>query len=284
MQTDLFMGDASCIVHPVSCFKKGCEMRLEGKTAIITGGGYGIGKAIATAFAREGADVALAARSVGRMEETAEEIRGLGRRALVCSTDVMVDDQVKAMVEATLSEFEKVDILVNNSGIDGPTCPVVEMDPKEWRETLDVNLTGAFLCSREVLKHMIPRKSGNIINIGSVAGRMAYSFRTPYAASKWGMIGFSHSMAMEVGEHNIRVNVLMPGATEGERLERVFENRAKVTGSTYDEVKKFFVEQFAMRRTVKPEEVASAVVFLASDESSGMTGQAFNVCGGMHMH
>ena len=113
---------------------------------------------------------------------------------------------------------------------------------------------------------------------------MAYSFRTPYAASKWGMIGFSHSMAMEVGEHNIRVNVLMPGATEGERLERVFTNRAKVLGVSRDEVEKMFVDQFALRRTVKPEEVASAVVYLASDDSSGMTGQAFNVCGGMHMH
>lgn len=258
-------------------------MKLEGKVAIVTGGGYGIGKAIAIAFAREGADVVLAARSVSKMEETAAQIRGISRKALVCLTDVAVYEQIKQMVEAAVKEFGRVDILVNNSGIDGPTSPVVDLDPEQWREVLEVNLTGAFLCSKEVLKHMIPRKSGNIVNIGSIAGRMAYSFRTPYASSKWGMIGFSHSLALEVGEHNIRVNVLMPGATEGERLERVINNRAQATGSTYDEVKKSFTDQIALQRTVKPEEVASAVVFLASDESSGMTGQAFNVCGGMIM-
>lgn len=258
-------------------------MKLEGKVGIVTGAGYGIGKYIALAFAREGADVVLAARSASKMEEVAAEIRRLGRKSLVCSCDVTVHQQIRKMVDATLKQFGKVDILVNNSGIDGPTTAVVNLDPEQWRQTLDVNLTGAFLCSQEVLKHMIPRKSGNIVNIGSIAGRMAYSFRTPYAASKWGMIGFSHSMALEVGEHNIRVNVLMPGATEGERMDRVIANRARATGSTYDEVKKFFTDQIALHRAVTPEEVASAVVFLVSDESSGMTGQAFSVCGGMIM-
>ncbi len=258
-------------------------MKLEGKVGIVTGGGYGIGKAIALAFAQEGADVVLAARSVEKMEEVASEIRGMGRKALVCATDVTNHGQIKGMVEATVKEFGKVDVLINNSGIDGPTSAVVELDPDDWRETLDVNLTGAFLCSQEVLKHMIPARSGSIVNIGSIAGRMAYSFRSPYAASKWGMIGFSHSMALEVGENNVRVNVLMPGATDGERMERVLENRAKATGSTYDEVKKFFTDQIALHRTVSPEEVSAAVVFLSSDEASGITGQAFNVCGGMIM-
>ncbi len=258
-------------------------MKLKDKVGIVTGAGYGIGKHIALAFAEQGADVVLAARSVDKMEEVAGEIRGMGRKALVCPTDVTVHQQINEMVDAAMEEFGKIDILVNNSGIDGPTAAVVELDPEGWREVLDVNLTGVFLCCKEAVKHMIPRKSGSIINIGSVAGRMAYSFRSPYAASKWGLIGFSHSMALEVGEHNVRVNVLMPGATEGERLDRVFTNRAEATGSTYDEVKGFFTDQIALKRTVRPQEVAAAVVFLASDDASGMTGQAFNVCGGMIM-
>lgn len=256
-------------------------MRLGGKTAIVTGAGYGIGKIIALSFADEGADLVLAARSVEKLEETATEVRDKGRRALVCITDVTDHVQIKGMVKATMEEFGKIDILVNNSGIDGPTTPVVDTDPDQWREVLDVNLTGAFLCSREVLPHMISRKNGSIINIGSIAGIIAYSFRTPYAASKWGLIGFNHGMALEVGEHNIRVNVLMPGATEGERMDRVIENRARATGTTYDELKTAFTSQMALRRAVTPQEVSSTVVFLASDDASGITGQSFSVCGGL---
>jgi len=209
-------------------------LRLIGKKALVTGGGFGIGKAISLAFAREGADVAIASRNRANLKETTREIESLGRRGLAITTDIAYEDQIEEMVQATLQDFGQIDVLVNNSGIAGAVRDVAEVDLKDWERVMAVNLTGAMLCSREVLKHMIPRREGNIINISSMAGRRGVPQRSPYVVSKWGMHGLTHTLAIEVGPHNIRVNCICPGATEGERIERVMQRVSESTGEPYE--------------------------------------------------
>ena len=255
-------------------------MRLSNQTAIVTGGGHGIGKAIALALAREGANVLVCGRHEETLKQTAAEIESLGRRALAIVTDVSQEAEVEAMHQSALREFGAANILVNNAGIVGPTAPITSVTRKDWDETIAVNLTGAFLCSRAVLPAMIERRSGKIINIASVAGRMAYALRAPYAASKWGMIGLSRTLAQEVGQHNIQVNAILPGPTAGERMQAVIDKRARELGQSSEEVEKLYVEGTALKRMVDPEHVAAMVVFLASTDSDSITGQAIDVTAG----
>jgi len=255
-------------------------MRLEDKVAVITGGGIGIGRYMALAFAREGAHLVLAGRTPGPLEDAAREIESLGRRALAVPTDVAFENQVKALIGRAIAEFGRIDVLVNNAGIEGPTAYLVDLELPDWQRVLDVNLTGMMLCTRETLKHMLPRRSGSIINVSSAAGKRGFPLRAPYAASKWGVIGFTATVAQEVGPQGIRCNCICPGATEGDRLERVLRARAPEFGLTYEEIVVRSVAGSPLRRMVKPQEVADIAVFLASQESSAMTGQALNVTAG----
>jgi NAD(P)-dependent dehydrogenase (short-subunit alcohol dehydrogenase family) len=257
--------------------------RFTGRWVIVTGAGYGIGRAIATAFAAEGAHVALAARSTAKLEESAALLRAHGGEALVVPADVRREEDVARLVRDVHAHAGRIDVLVSNSGITGPTGHVHDTALADWNDTLATNLTGAFLCARAVAPHMIAARGGAIVHIGSVAGRMAYPLRAPYAASKWGLIGFSHSLAAELGPHGIRVNVVQPGSTAGERMERVIATRAAAQGTTPDQARQFFTRDVPLGRMVGPEEVARAVLFLASDEASGITGQVLNVCGGFQM-
>lgn len=260
-------------------------MHLEGRVAIVTGGGYGIGKAIALAFAREGADVVVAARTESALKKVAQEIESLGRKSLAIVTDLLQPDAPAAIVEKTLKKFGKIDILVNNSGAEGPIKPVAEMDLKGWNDLLSVNLTGAMLCSRYVLeKSMIPRQSGVIINISSAAGRRGLPTRSAYSSSKFALIGFTQSLASEVGRYSIRVNAIAPGAVEGERIERVFNISAKNMGVTYEQVVANSNSRAALGRMVKPEEVGALAVFLASEQSSAITGQTINIDAGANFN
>jgi NAD(P)-dependent dehydrogenase (short-subunit alcohol dehydrogenase family) len=255
-------------------------MKLSDQTAIVTGGGHGIGKAIALALAREGASVLVCGRHEDTLKQTAAEIESLGRRALAIVTDVSREDEVEAMHQSALREFGVVNILVNNAGIVGPTAPITNVTKRDWDETIAVNLTSAFLCSRAVLPAMIERRSGKIVNISSVAGRMAYALRAPYAVSKWGMIGLSRTLAQEVGQYNIQVNAILPGPTAGERMQAVIDKRARELGQSSAEVEKLYVEGTALKRMVDPEHVAAMVVFLASSDSDSITGQAIDVTAG----
>ena len=254
--------------------------RLQGKKALVTGGGVGIGESIALAFAREGADVAIASRNTANLERVAAKIREMGRTALAITADIAEEDEVKVMVEKTMSEFGRIDVLVNNSGIPGQFLDVSEMDLEDWTRVLAVNITGTMLCSREALKDMRARKSGNIINISSMAGKRVTPKRSSYVSSKFAMHGFTLTLAQEVGPDNIRVNCICPGATEGDRIERVINAFVESSGRSYEEVRKRLESRASLRRMVTPEEVAECAVFFASEESSGMTGQIVDVSAG----
>jgi NAD(P)-dependent dehydrogenase (short-subunit alcohol dehydrogenase family) len=259
-------------------------VQLEGKVAVITGGGKGIGKAIALAFAGEGADVVIAARTEADLKKTAAEIEKTGRKCLAIATDLAVPEQVRAMVDRALETFGRVDVLVNNSGTGGPVASVADMDLEGWNQTLAVNLTGAMLCAEYILKDdMIGRKSGSIINISSVSGRFGHANRSPYSVSKWGLIGLTQTLALEVGTYGIRVNCIAPGPVEGERLEWALRGVSRNLGVSYEEVVEKEIARTALGRMVKPEEVAALAVFLASEKSAGITGQTINCSAGLRM-
>ena len=258
-------------------------MRFQDATVIVTGGGYGIGRAIALAFGREGANVVLAARSREKLEAVAGELRALGTRPIVAGLSVTDEDAVGAMVRDAHARTGRLDVLVNNAGIAGPTQPARDISAPEWRETLEVNLTGAFLCAKHAAAVMMAQRRGAIVNIASVAARIGYALRTPYAASKWGMLGLSHSLAAELGPHGIRVNAVLPGPTSGERMDRVVAARARAEGSSLEDAEQWYVRELPLRRMVTGDEVAAAVLYLASDDAGGITGQALNVDAGFRM-
>jgi NAD(P)-dependent dehydrogenase (short-subunit alcohol dehydrogenase family) len=258
-------------------------LRLKDKVAIVTGGGKGIGRAISLAFAAEGAIVVMAARDLSRMEDTAKEIQSNGGKADAIVTDIRYEDQVKKMVASTLDKFEQVDVLVNNSGIAGPTVNLADIDLNDWNDVMAINLTGPLICAREVLKPMIATRKGNIINISSEGGRSGYPMRGPYSVSKRGLIALTETLAIEAGEYGIRVNCISPGRVSGERVEHVVRAKAESLGLTNEEVMASITFDCSLKRLVEPSEVAAAAVFLASDESSAITGHTLVVSCGKHM-
>lgn len=258
-------------------------MKLEGKVAIVTGGGGGIGRAIALRFIREGAPILVAGPTKEKIEAVEKEIRGGGGRALAVLTDVADESSVERMVSATLDEFGQIDVLINNAGIAGPTALVPDISREQWDHTFAVNLTGAFLCAKHALPHMIARRSGCIINITSIAGLQAYAFRSPYCASKWGMIGLTQTLAEECGRHDITVNAIAPGPVSGPRIERVIRNRAEQMKLSYEETALQYVEPTALKRMVEEEDIAAMAVFLASEEGRNITGETLNISAGYRL-
>jgi NAD(P)-dependent dehydrogenase (short-subunit alcohol dehydrogenase family) len=261
-------------------------MRLKDRVAIVTGGGDGIGEAIALTFASEGAPVVVAARTLSRLEEVTEEIKSKGGKATAIKTDISDEKQVQQMVAQTLNEYGKIDILVNNSAAPaGADDLVVDTVLDNWNTVITVNLTGTMLCSREVLKSMIPRKSGTIINISSVAGISGVPRRGAYSSSKWGIIGFTKSLSTEVGEYNIRVNSISPAATNSQRFENIMRRKADELGITYEEVLNKILAHYSMKRIIDRYEIARVALCLASDDFSAVTGQNIVVdCGFRMLH
>lgn len=259
-------------------------MLLQDKVAVITGAGRGIGRAIAQAYAREGAHLVLAARDVAALEETRALVAEHKRDVLVVELDLREEESVRAMAEQALVHFGHVDILVNNSGIAGPTAPLWEIAPHEWRETLDVDLTGPYLCCHALLPSMLARRSGNILMIGSITGKRPLFARTPYAAAKLGLVGLVRTLAWELGPHNIRVNLISPGPVEGERIVRVIQNMASIQGISQEEAQRLFLRDTPLARMIPPEDIANAALFLASDLSGSTTGEDLNVSAGITMY
>jgi NAD(P)-dependent dehydrogenase (short-subunit alcohol dehydrogenase family) len=167
--------------------------------------------------------------------------------------------------------------LVNNAGISGPTAPVQDVDPDQWEQVLKVDLTGTFVVTKNAIPHLIRSGNGVIINMSSAAGRFGYPNRSPYSTVKWGLIGFTKTLSMELGEHNIRANAILPGAVDGERIQRVFEGRAKATGRSLDQIKAIAMENQSIKRLVDPDDIAALAVFLASDAAKSISGQTLPI-------
>jgi NAD(P)-dependent dehydrogenase (short-subunit alcohol dehydrogenase family) len=254
-------------------------MRLRDRVALVTGGGRGIGRAIALAFAREGAHVALAARTSSQVESVAAEARALGRKALAVSCDVADRAQVDLAVRATAEALGPVQILVNNAGI-AASAKAIETDDALWERHLRVNLTGAFYASRAVLPAMLAARWGRIINIASTAARQGFPYVVAYVASKHGLLGLTRALAAELAAAGVTVNAVCPGFADTELTRESARRIQQKTGRSYEEALQSLAAFSPQRRLVEPDEVAALAVLLASDDARGITGQAWNLDGG----
>jgi len=250
----------------------------------VTGAGTGIGREISLRLAADGADVVLTGRSAGPMEEVAAEVRAVGGRASVVRMDLREPASIEAAAKAVQEEFGRVDVLVNNSGVGGPSAPLWEIDPEEWEDTFRVNVTGTFLVCRAFLPGMVERRSGSVVVIGSMTGKRPLVNRTPYAASKTALIGLVRTLAFELGPHGIRVNLVSPGPVEGKRIQWVLEQQAKARGITFEQARDDFTSASPLKRLVPPGDVADAVAYLASPRSASITGDDINVSAGLVMY
>lgn len=249
---------------------------LDGKVAIITGGGTGIGAACADMFAEHGAHVVVTGRSLETLNEVASRTGGT---AIQC--DVSKFEEVEQLFIKAKSIKGHIDVLVNNAGIPGPVSPIAEVDVREWQKCAEINLFGAMYCMREAARIMCEQKSGSIINMSSLMGIEGYPMRSAYSATKFALVGMTEAVAREVGPDNVRVNALLPGAVSGENMDRILERRAKAEGRPVEEiVKENYTDPAALKRWVTPEEVAKAALFYASDASSAVTGDKMKVCCG----
>ena len=259
-------------------------MRLLNKSAIVTGAAQGLGEALARRLAVEGCDVLLADINLDKARQAADSIeRDTGRRTGAIQTNVASESDAQAMVDEAVSAFGKLDILVANAGI-VRAHDITEMPLSEWQAVMDINLTGYFLCAQAAARAMIPHKRGAIVQINSKSGKKGSFRNSAYAASKFAGIGLTQSIALDLAPHKIRVNAVCPGnLLDGTLQTSLFEQYAKTQDMTPDEVRAKYESQVPLGRGCTYEDVANAVVFLASDESSYMTGQAINVTGGQEM-
>jgi NAD(P)-dependent dehydrogenase (short-subunit alcohol dehydrogenase family) len=248
---------------------------------VVTGAGRGIGREIALAFARIGSDVVLAGRDPSTLETTATDVERHGATALVAPTDVTEPDQVDRLAVRTLDTFGRVDGLVANSGIGGPSGPLWTLAPQEWDSTFAVNVTGVFLCCKAFLPPMLERGAGAVVVMGSMTGKRPLWGRSPYAASKLALVGLVRTLALEAAPSGVRVNLISPGTVAGERIEWVFRSQAEGRGIPVERVREEFLAQIPLGRLVEPEEVADATVYLTLHAPPAITGIDLNVSAGM---
>jgi len=236
---------------------------------LVTAGAAGIGRQITGAFAANGATVFVCDIDARALGATTTELSGV--KGSLC--DVSKRQDIERMMVECVQALGGLDVLVNNAGIAGPTAPVEEMDPDEWEKVMAVDLTGTFNVTRMAIPHLKKSSAGVIINMSSVAGRFGYANRSPYCTAKWGLIGFTKTLSIELGEYGIRANAILPGAVDGPRVQRVFEARAKTSGTSLDEVKKEAMSIQSLQRMVDPKDIAALAVFLASDAAKSISGQ-----------
>lgn len=259
-------------------------MKLEKRVALITGAARGIGRAIAFELAREGARIMIADIDKEAAEKTAKEIQAkTSCQAIAAQMDVTKFDQIEAVVRQTLEHYEKIDILVNNAAANAKNW-VKDLPEKVWSKIISTNLTGTFLCSKAVLPAMIERNYGRIINIASIAGKQGEAAGSAYCSSKFGVIGFTQCLALEVAQNNILVNAVCPGPIPTELGELGIRQDAELRGQDQDEFRQWFIDRTPFKRQGTCEQVAKMVVFIASDDCDFTTGAAFNVNGGIIMH
>jgi len=264
-------------------------MKLKDKVALITGAGRGIGRSIAIAFAEEGADVILVARTQDQLEHVAEEVRSRDRLALAVACDVSLPQSVKKIKDEVQNAFDGLDILVNNAGI-SKRSKFLEYNDETWLEVIRVNLFGVFLCSKAFLPMIQQSAAGRIINMASTAGKSPVPFNTAYSASKHGVLGLTKSLASEValaGHPDVTVNAICPFFVDTDMFrgpQGYLSQISKMAGVSEKEVEEKVVGRSLQQRVLEPAEVAAMAVYLASEDGRGITGQAFNICGGRIFH
>jgi NAD(P)-dependent dehydrogenase (short-subunit alcohol dehydrogenase family) len=251
------------------------EMRMDGKRVVVTAGAQGIGLVIAKTFVEAGAQVHIC--DVNEEALTAARKSMPGVTASV--TDVSNETQVDAMFAEIKSRWNTLDAMINNAGIAGPTGKVEEVSLEDWQRTIGINLTGLFLCTRRAVPMIKAAGGGSIVNMSSVAGRLGYPLRTPYSASKFGVVGLTKTWAMELGPSKIRVNAVLPGAVQGERVDRVIAAKAEAAKVSFEEMRERFVANVSMRSMVMAQDVANQVLFVCSPAGAMISGQSLSVCG-----
>ena len=242
---------------------------------LVTAGASGIGRAFAETFSTAGARVFICdidRAALEALRSTRPEI-GTG------IADVADARQVEGLFDAASSFLGGLDVLINNAGIAGPTGRVEDISIADWDRTIAIDLSGMFYCTRLAVPLLKAAGGGSIINLSSVAGRLGFPLRTPYSAAKWAVVGFTKSLAMELGPDNIRVNAIQPGVVEGDRIERVISAKAKALGESPDEIRRSMLSKVSLRRTVSPNDIANMALFLATDAGRNISGQALSVCG-----
>ena len=259
-------------------------MLLKDKVAVVTGGGQGIGREIALAYAKQGAHLVLASRTVEKLEGVVAEIEALGQKAFAVQTDLRDPEQVDHLAAKSLDHFGRIDVLVNNSGIAGPVAPLWEVDNEGWQNTFDINVHGVFYACRAFIPSMLAQGSGSIIVIGSMTGKRPMLNRTPYTATKMALVGIVRTLAWDLGTSGVRVNLISPGAVAGPRMENSFKAQAEVKGISVDEARSHFTDASPKKILTDPADVANTAIFLGSEMSGSITGEDVNVSAGVVMY
>jgi 3-hydroxybutyrate dehydrogenase len=252
---------------------------LKGQVALVTGGGVGIGRAIAKAFVSEGAQVAICGRRLEELERTALALSKPGADVLALPCDVTQRVDVERTVNAVVQNCGRLDILVNNAGASGRTS-IQDPDDSKWHTIIQVNLTGSYLCSKLAIPHMLTQQYGRIINVSSVLGRFGVAGYLAYCTAKHGLLGFTKALALEVASQGITVNAICPTWVDTAMARQGIEETAAILGVSPEEFREMAITAVPIKRMAEAEEVASAVMYLCSKAASAMTGQALNICGG----
>jgi NAD(P)-dependent dehydrogenase (short-subunit alcohol dehydrogenase family) len=247
------------------------------RSILVTAGASGIGLEFVRAFAALGDKVFVCDINQQALDDVAKEIPGVITK--VC--DVSKRKDIEQMVAYGAKEMGDYDVLINNAGIAGPTAPVDEINPDDWEKVMQVDLNGTFNVSRLVIPYLKKSTAGVIINMSSVAGRFGYENRSPYSTAKWGIIGFTKTLSIELGKYGIRANAILPGAVDGPRIQKVLQGRADVNGTTLDQEKKNAMSIQSIKQFVDPKDIAALAVFLASDSAKMISGQMFPIDGDM---
>ena len=250
------------------------DISAKGLRVLVTAGANGIGLAIAKTFAAHGARV-----HVCDVDEKALQV--LPKEFFRTKTDVAQVPQVDGLFQEVQKSLGGLDVLVNNAGIAGPTAKVEDIKPEDWDRCIAIDLNGMFYCTRKAMPMIKAAGGGSIINLSSIAGRLAFPMRTPYSAAKWAVVGFTQSLAAEAGPDGVRVNCIQPGIVEGERVDRIIAAKAQALGVSSKDVLEKMVEGVSLKTTVTAQDIADTALFLASPAGRHISGQAISVCGGV---